>query len=155
MSTIRDFTVYTNSRTCLGSTLKGKQNQYFSSEVLTIKTDLCTVCTYTLVCVWGGGGVLTIQEYLITQVLTKQVLLHLQLILSNLIYPIRPCVCVCVCVCACARTLVSLGCCHSGVGEHVFTQCASMLLSQHVHALYFTWGHLPYHFTIQMQHVCV
>ena len=42
----------------LVSTLKGRQIMYFLSEVLTIRTDLCTVCI-------GGdrSRVLTIQAY--------------------------------------------------------------------------------------------
>ena len=35
--------IYMYSRTCSVSTSKGRQNQYFLSEVLTIRTDICTV----------------------------------------------------------------------------------------------------------------
>ena len=37
-------TLHAYSRTCLVSTSKVVQNQYFLSEVLTVRTDLCTVC---------------------------------------------------------------------------------------------------------------
>ena len=59
------------SRTCLVRTSKGRQNQYFLSEVLTIRTDVCTVCT---VCIGGTEcGALAIQECVLNQVLNIRV----------------------------------------------------------------------------------
>ena len=61
----------TYSQTCLASTLKGAPNLCFLSEVLTISTGWHSV--HELGTEWG---VLNNQEYVLTQVLTKQVALY-------------------------------------------------------------------------------